>query len=524
MGDFAFRFGTAGIRARAGTGPGELHRGSVRVIAHAIGLALEPQAQAAQTRLICLGFDGRRDSRAFAEEIAAVLLGHGFQLACFTEPCPTPLLAFALRQRSALAGVMVTASHNPPEDNGIKLYLAGGAQLAAPLDAEIEALIASADEAHVPQSPLDQARRDGRLQPLGEAELSAYVHMLQGLVPSSAALSLPPLAYSALCGVGGGVAHAVFRALGAVQVAEVREQAQPRADFGGLRSPNPEEPEALARLTALAEREGSALAFAHDPDADRLAVLARDSEGLLVSLSGDEVGALIGDFLLSLERDPARVLLVSTLVSGGLLERICAARGAHFLRTPTGFKWIARLGRERAARLGQQLLFGYEEALGYAFFAEADDKDGSAALRVLCELARRLEARGASLLGRLDELAREHGLFATRALSVRLSGADGPAQVERIMDRLRALPLAPLLGPAATCEDHAQAATPAALLVLRDAAGDTRVCIRPSGTEPKLKLYLHVREAVQSEVAAARRSAGARLGQLAQALAPYLTA
>src|SRR5690349_20055239 len=162
MGDFAFRFGTAGIRARAGAGPGELHLGSVRVIAHAIALALTPHFTSAATRRICLGFDGRRDSRAFADEIAATLLGHGYEVACFTEPCPTPLLAFALRRAPALAGVMVTASHNPPADNGIKLYLAGGQQLGAPLDREIEAHIAAYAGSSIPRSELAPARALGQ--------------------------------------------------------------------------------------------------------------------------------------------------------------------------------------------------------------------------------------------------------------------------------------------------------------------------------------------------------------------------
>jgi phosphomannomutase len=342
------------------------------------------------------------------------------------------------------------------------------------------------------------------------------------LVPS-ASTALPKLAYSALCGVGSPVAHALFRELGAGELVVVEAQAAPRADFGGLRSPNPEEPSALAQLLELAERERTALAFAHDPDADRLAVLARDTDDRLRSLSGDEVGALIGDFLLSQHPDPRRTLVVSTLVSGGLLARICAARGAHFLRTPTGFKWIAKLGREQAARTGLQLLFGYEEALGYALFAQADDKDGSAAMRVLCELARQLAARGSDLCTRLDELAREHGLFASRQLSVGLPGSDGPARIEAVMQRLRELPAALLLGTGASSEDHCHAATPSTLLVLDDGR-DTRVCVRPSGTEPKLKLYLHTREPVQTDVAAARLAATRRLDQLAAALAPYLKA
>lgn len=522
---FAFTFGTAGIRARAGDAPGELNLRSVRVIACGIARGLAQTVPDPGAHTLCVGFDGRRDSQAFAAEVSAVLLGHGFRVDHFEQPCPTPLLAFCVRRRAALAGVMVTASHNPPEDNGIKLYLTGGVSVASPLDRAIEAEIAAVDDPDsVTRADLVEARARAHLGVLGQLEFDTYVQALMELLPGASAAALPKLAYSALCGVGGPVARALLTRLGAQDWVEVEEQAAPQADFGGLRSPNPEEPSALVRLTERAQAERCALAFAHDPDADRLAVLARARDGSLRSLSGDEVGALIGDFLLSRHPAPGATLLVSTLVSGGLLARICAARGAHFLRTPTGFKWIAKLGREHAAATGLELLFGYEEALGYAFFAQADDKDGSAAMRVLCELARQQAARGATLLDRLDELVREHGLFATRQLSVSLAGrSDGPAQIAALMQRLRALSPAALLGAGARCEDYEQAQPKTALLVLHDAT-DTRVCIRPSGTEPKLKLYLHLREPVRDTVAQAEAAAQARLNALASTLAPYLKA
>lgn len=521
---FPFKFGTAGIRARAGSLPHELNLESVRCIAWAIARYLASSHVGPEAPSLCVAFDGRRDSRAFAGEVCAVALAQGLRVLRFDTPSPTPLLAFAVRATRASAGVTITASHNPPADNGVKLYLAGGRQIAAPVDQEIERLIAEcADADTLPRAELTEARANGRLVELGAAETDAYLAAITRLVPSQTEWPLPRLAYSALCGVGSEVARSVFARLGAHGVVEVAEQAAPRADFGGLASPNPEEPNALALLREHAEREHCALAFAHDPDADRLAVLARPTAGALRSLSGDEVGALIGDFLLSQAPDPTRNLLVSTLVSGGLLEPVCAAYGARFLRTPTGFKWIAKLGREQAARDRLELLFGYEEALGYAFFALADDKDGSAALFVLCELARRLEARGSSLLGRLDELSRQHGCFVSRQLSVAAAGADGPARIAAIMARLRTLPPEQLLGPGARCEDHARASVPAELLVFEDPGG-TRVCVRPSGTEPKLKVYLHARETAHDSLALAEARAALRLDALASALAPLLRA
>jgi phosphomannomutase len=356
---------------------------------------------------------------------------------------------------------------------------------------------------------------------LGEAEQRAYLAAVMALLPPVSAAPPVAFAYSALCGVGSRITRQLTHELGAT-LYEVSSQASARTDFGGLASPNPEHSAALEEVRALAEREQLDLAFAHDPDADRLAVLVRlPGEGLR-ALSGDEVGALVGDFLLREHPAPATTLLASTLVSGGLLERIALAHGARFVRSATGFKWIAALGRESAQSEGRELLFGYEEALGYAFFAMADDKDGIAALAVICRLAQHLLAEGRSLAQRLAELALAHGLFVTRQLTVSLQGNEGAARLARSLQRLRALPAEQLLGAGARKSDYEREPLRIPLLVFE--ALDARVCVRPSGTEPKLKLYLHVREPVQdgADLAPARVRAGARLDALENALRPLL--
>ena len=505
----SFSFGTAGIRAQVGERDDQLNLRTVRAIASAIVAQLATLAPDAQKRGLCLGYDGRADSRTFADEIARVALEQGFLVRLFSREVPTPLLAYTTRSSQAIGGIMVTASHNPAQDNGIKLYLAAGRQVAAPHDREIAARIA-AGEVVAPTSPAGQLLR------LSSSDLDGYFDSITRLVPGRPELPLPRIAYSATCGVGTATTRALFARIAARDVVEVAEQAEPQADFGGLASPNPEEPAALARLIALAERERAEVGFAHDPDADRLAVLARDAAGNLRPLSGDEVGALLGSFLLEQHPHPKRTLLVSTLVSGGLLERIASTHGARFLRTPTGFKWISRRGHELAEREGRELLFGYEEAIGYAFFAMADDKDGIAALYVLCELLRRLHARGQSFQHRLAELSREHGLFASRQLSVLARGEQGQAQIAAIMQRLRTPAAAELAGDGAVLEDFASAPEPLPLLIFHGPA-QTRICVRPSGTEPKLKLYLHVREVVAAgeEVVEARARAERRLDELA---------
>jgi phosphomannomutase len=538
---YAFKFGTAGIRARLGAKDSELNRESVRVIAHAIVSELATLSPDARTRGIAVAFDGRRESRAFAEEICGVALAQAFVVGLFEQETPTPLLAFTTRALSKAAGIMVTASHNPADDNGIKLYLAGGRQVGAPEDARIEARIAAVlDPAQIPRAELASARAKQVLIALGESELRAYLASIRSLLPARAPCSELSFGYSALYGVGTRVTRRLLGELGSLAAIEVEAHASIRADFGGLSSPNPEEPAALRELFALAEREQLGLAFAHDPDADRLAVIARNNEGQLRNLSGDEVGALIGDFLLAQHPAPETTLLASTLVSGGLLEQIARAYGASFVRSPTGFKWIAAEGRASAAREQRELLFGYEEALGYAFFNMADDKDGIAALAVLCTLAARLKAEHKSLFDQLAALSTQHGMFVSRQLSVAAHGTDGPERIARVMQRLRALAPETLLGAGARLLDYGQvppelAGTRAAIPLLvfaqpPESAGvspgvpSARVCVRPSGTEPKLKVYLHAGEPVLDtlDVAAAETRAQARLSALEAALMPYL--
>lgn len=519
-------FGTAGIRAALGPGLDQINLFTVGGVAYALCSYLAETQPGARERGLCVAFDGRTDSDLFAHEVVRVAGLWGFRVRAFDKPTPTPVLAFATRLHGAAAGVMVTASHNPPGDNGLKIYLASGAQVLPPHDRAIAARLSAFEPAQLAALTRTEPASE---ELLGVREVTAYLDAVEKLVVASTT-ALPRIAYSALCGVGSEVTRQLFARAGVHDVLEVEAQAEPRADFGGLRSPNPEHQSALAQLLSLAQRAGAELAFAHDPDADRLAVIARDRTGALRTLTGDEVGALLGDFVLGETSEPTRALLVSTLVSGQLLERITLARGARFERTPTGFKWIASRARTLESSDGLRFLFGYEEAIGYAFGCMADDKDGIAALYVLLECARRLHAVGSSLCDRLDQLARAHGFFATRQLTVpRASGTgangvlgrpSGEATLPDLMSRLRTIDPATLLGPGTTRTDHATEPQPTELLIFRRANG-SRVCVRPSGTEPKLKLYLHAQASVEQGAQAlpdAERRASLELDDLASRL------
>lgn len=494
-------FGTAGIRATLGPGLDQINLFTVGGVAYALCSYLAETQPGARERGLCVAFDGRTDSDRFAHEVVRVAGLWGFRVRAFDKPTPTPVLAFATRLHGAAAGVIVTASHNPPGDNGLKIYLGSGAQVLPPHDRAIAARLLAFEPAQLAALTRTEPASEERL---GARDVTAYLDAVQQLLVRSST-ALPRIAYSALCGVGSEVTRQLFERAGAHDVLEVEAQAEPRADFGGLSSPNPEHQSALAQLLSLAQRADVDLAFAHDPDADRLAVIARDRRGALRTLTGDEVGALLGDFVLGETTEPTRALLVSTLVSGELLERITLARGARFERTPTGFKWIAARARALESSQGLQFLFGYEEAIGYAFGSMADDKDGIAALYVLLERARRLHAAGSSLCDRLDQLAHDHGLFTTRQLTVPRASSAGTQP--DLMSRLRTVDPSSLLGPDTIRTDHATEPQPTDLLVFRRPNG-SRVCVRPSGTEPKLKLYLHAHAPVLRSRAEGRASTG----------------
>jgi phosphomannomutase len=363
---------------------------------------------------------------------------------------------------------MVTASHNPPDDNGYKVYLADGAQLVPPADRLIEAAIAAVGPAR------DVPLRDD-WQTLGDDVAADYVSAVVAALDPCAAPSRadPVVAYTAMHGVGAETTRAVFAAAGLAEPVSVPEQDLPDPAFPTVAFPNPEEPGAVDLLTALAARVGADVAIAEDPDADRCSVVCGGRQ-----LTGDEVGALLADWLL---RRGVRGTYASSLVSGSLMHVVAGAAGQPSAETPTGFKWIIRAGTAEAP-----LVYGYEEALGYAVTPTvARDKDGISAALAMALLAAELKTSGRTLLDRLDELATEHGLFVTGQLAVRVEDL---TLISDAMARLRSAPPASLLGREVAYADLALEDPPVdAVRLLGDGV---RVIVRPSGTEPKLKAYL----------------------------------
>lgn len=531
------QFGTAGLRGRLAGGPHRMNRAVVIRAASGIAdfLLGELDGVTPPPRVV-VGYDARHNSRQFALDTAGVLTAVGIEVLLLPEELPTPVLAFAVRHLDADAGIMVTASHNPPQDNGYKVYLGGrvvtdggqGAQIVPPTDTAIAAEIA-----RVP-SVASVPRADHGWTVLGPEVLDAYVGAVVGLADRSpearAAAKKLRIVLTPLHGVGGKVAQRVLAAAGFTDVLLVPEQEFPDPDFPSVAFPNPEEPGAIDLAVGLAGDENADLVLALDPDADRCAVAVQDlrtrsyrgpdtagAEGWRM-LHGDETGALLGD--LAARRAAAsgtdHAVLASSIVSSRLLGEIATSAGLRHAQTLTGFKWISRV---------DGLVFGYEEALGYCVDpGHVRDKDGISAALTVAGLAASLKAQGRTLVDALDDLARTHGLHLTDQVSARFADlADIAATVRRLREappqRIAGVPVTSVVDLAAGTDDDRGGLPPTEGLRLFTSDG-TRVVVRPSGTEPKVKCYLEVVEPVPAgadheALGHARRAARTRLDAVA---------
>jgi len=515
-GAFAGRvaLGTAGLRAPMGPGPARMNRLVVRRATAALATILTPGAR------VVVGHDARRRSADFAADAARVLAGAGCRPVLLPDPVPTPLVAFSVRHLGADAAVMVTASHNPAADNGYKVYLADGAQIAPPQEAELAAALVevadrhdAGDEAAVPVD--DPVEPDPAT---ADALQAAYVDLVAGRVPDGPRTAV--LAYTALHGVGRDLTARAFAAAGFEPLLEVAEQCDPHGDFPTVAFPNPEEPGALDLLEARAAAAGADIGLAQDPDADRLGVVVPRAGGWS-RLTGDQIGVLLADHLLGQGDGPDR-LVVRTIVSSRLLDAVAAHHGVVAAATLTGFKHVMGAAK---ARPHLRLVLGYEEALGFAVGDEVRDKDGIGAALVMADLVARLRAEGGTLDDRLDELAVRHGLHRSLGRSYRFEGLDGPARRSAAMAALRAAPPRSLAGrEVREVVDHlADGGAGAADVVVLELGEGCWVAVRPSGTEPKLKVYAEVVEPTQAgRVDEARARAARAVAALQDAVAAHL--
>ena len=500
--DGTLQFGTAGLRGRLGPGSNRMNR--IVVARAAAGLAAYLVANGGKS--VVVGYDARRNSDVFARDTAAIMSGAGIAAMVLPSALPTPVLAFAIRHLGCDAGVMVTASHNPPDDNGYKVYLGDGSQIVPPADAEISACIAAV-------GALELIPRSDDFAVLDDAVLDAYVGRAVSLLGDGP--REVSAVYTAMHGVGGEVFMRTVRQAGFDAPTKVAAQFEPDGRFPTVNFPNPEEPGAMDLALADARAQGADVIIANDPDADRSAAGIRTAEDYRM-LTGDEVGALLAWWIAERGRrngSPVTGVYAQSIVSGTLLERIATDAGLGYATTLTGFKWISKV---------PDLRFGYEEALGYCCDPTAvKDKDGITASLLMLEMVSALKAQGRGVQDVLDDLARKFGLYATSQLSVRVSDI---SLIADAMSRLRADPPTSLGGRDVVRMDDLEKGADGLPPTdgLRFTLDGARVIIRPSGTEPKLKCYLQVVVPVAGDIDKVRATAQSELDAVRASVAEAL--
>ena len=494
-------FGTAGLRGPLGPGPSRMNRAVVTKTA--AGLASYMKRHGLKS--VVIGRDARYGSEDFTSDTAEIMQGAGFEVFVLPRPLPTPVLAFAVRNLKCDVGIMVTASHNPPQDNGYKAYLGGivdgvryeGSQIISPADSEI-----SADIAAVPA--LNSLVRSQGWKVLDESHIDAYVSATSRLATNPGTLKI---VYTAMHGVGTETLRKVFKSAGFPEPILVTEQAQPDPDFPTVKFPNPEEPGAIDLSLHKARAESADLVIANDPDADRCAAAILDRDGQWRMLRGDEVGALLGEYM-ARKAPNKEVTLANSIVSSSILSKIAHHYGLLFKETLTGFKWLAKI---------PNLWFGYEEALGYAVDSQSvNDKDGISAALVLVQLATDLKAQGKTMVDLLDEIWERHGYHGTKQISVRTTNL---AQIDAILSRFRDSTPTTIGRFALTSFDDLEKPTdglPPTNGVRIRLMDNIRIIVRPSGTEPKIKCYIEV-------ISKDRASAEAILSELEKELHTFLS-
>jgi len=504
-------FGTAGLRGGVGAGPMRMNRLVVQQTSAGLGLYLKHQTRDVERRGVVIGYDGRHDSKQFAHDAASVLTAMGIKVYLTSDVAATPLVAFGVTHFGAAAGIVVTASHNPPQYNGYKVYWGNGAQIIPPHDSGIAACIDSASTRPVVMNDLENAIAIKSLVMLENDFYEAYRQGVRTaeMLQNHTRPDLVSLSYTAMHGVGAKMAETVLKDAGVTQVYSVAAQRDPDGDFPTVKFPNPEEKGAMDRVIAEAKKHNALLACANDPDADRFAVAVRkggyDSKpqagtGEYQMLTGDQVGVLLGHYLLT-HAAPNQRLTCTTIVSSSLLSKVASSLNGTCHTTLTGFKWLTNVGMSEQTD-DHRFLFAYEEALGYTVGSMVWDKDGLSALVAFSQLTAELASKGQTIWDRLDEIYREHGFHLNAQVSIALK-----PETPNIGAYLRDNPPSSIAGKKVLVTDDISSslrrfedgrtesiALPNSDVLIYQLEGGARVIVRPSGTEPKIKFYYEVVE------------------------------
>ncbi|ANS87930.1 Phosphomannomutase [Vibrio scophthalmi] len=499
-------FGTAGLRGKVGCGPNRMNRLVIQQTSCGLGHYLQSQFSDANQRGVVIGYDGRTDSKQFAHDTAAVLAQLGIKVYLTHDVAATPIVAFGVNYLNTVAAVVVTASHNPPEYNGFKVYWQNGAQIIPPHDSGIAACIDAVANQPISLLSLEEAQQQGKLEWLNDDYYQTYRQTMNSntLLTNHSQPDAIGIAYTAMHGVGARMAETLLADAGFSKVYSVKEQREPDGSFPTVNFPNPEEAGAMDMVITLAKQHNAQLACANDPDADRFAVAVQKPDGDYQMLTGDQVGALFGHYLLS-KTESSKQLVGNTIVSSSLLSKIAAAHGAEYFQTLTGFKWLTNVAMQKQSA-EHQFLFAYEEALGYTVGSKVWDKDGLSALVAFAQLSAELYSQGKTIWDQLESLYRQHGIFVNAQRSIALAPNTPP-----VGDKLRAEPPIAIAGRNVEITEDLKHQRrhyadgrietidlPSSDVLIYHLSGGARVIVRPSGTEPKLKCYYEVIEPISS--------------------------
>ena len=521
-------FGTAGIRGEVGPGSNRMNRAMVIRTTAGLVSFLDSLPDSDANAPVVVGFDARPSSRTLAEDTAGVLAAAGRRVLYFPEVTPTPLVAFAGNKSGAIASVVVTASHNPPADNGYKVYATNGAQIVPPWDTGISAAISGVGPANqIPRVERVFAGGSPLVSEVGPSVLDRYWEEVDSARPEPQKSTLK-IVYTPMHGVGGAVLTSVFARAGHEGLMSVPEQAEPDGAFPTVSFPNPEEEGALDLALALAVDREADVVIANDPDADRLAA-AVPLAGEWRLLSGNELGALLGDYVLRNWKSDDRAIVANSIVSSPILGRIAEQYGARFEVTLTGFKWIVNAVLALEADGEGTFAFGFEEALGYTVGRTVRDKDGISAALVFVDLVAGLSKEGKTVLDRLVDIWREVGLWVSAQHSIVRTGGEGRSAIQSAVNRLGDDPPESLGGFEVTAVEDYRTGGEGRPFWLGNQAliqmtlGDSgRILVRPSGTEPKLKVYVDLTTAVGSDPAASQHAAEGSARALAAQVGEWL--
>ena len=540
-------FGTGGLRGIIGAGTNRMNVYTVGAAAQGLARYIARFGEGAKQAGVAIAYDCRRMSVEFSRRVACVLAANGVTAHLFEALRPTPELSFAVRRLSCTAGVVVTASHNPPEYNGFKCYWSDGCQVTPPHDtAIIDEVRGVGAFTNIQMVDFETARRDGRIRMVGREMDEAFLEAIQGSCLNLAACreigAKMKIVYTALHGTGGTLAPEALRRRGFARVIEVPEQAVFSGEFPTVKSPNPEEGPALAMAIDLARREGADLVIATDPDADRAGIAVRAPDGSFALLTGNQTAALmthyICDQLTRAGKFPANGAVLTTIVSSDLMKAVGRAYGAEVIETLTGFKWIGEKIRQfeesgAPGKPSRTYLFGAEESYGYMPCPYTRDKDAITSVAFISELAAVAATQGRTVYQALEDLYKEYGYFQEGAKSLTMPGKDGAERIAALMAGLRGDPPRTIGGrPVKTmtdirtgdCRDPATGVVtrafdlPASDVVIFMLDDGTKVIARPSGTEPKIKFYILVREP-GTDLAAARQAATAKIAAISTDIA-----